>query len=82
MFLLQGMETLEDDTFTAGETVSNIGEVVTRITGIHMRVPHVFILRQWKSYWSSTQVTPYQTLGDISPPLMSVPTPLPVALVP
>jgi len=24
------METLEDDTFTVGETVANIGEVVTR----------------------------------------------------
>src|SRR6266446_2061919 len=36
-FLLQGVETLKDDTFPAGETVSNIGEVVTRVTGIHIR---------------------------------------------
>ena len=32
-FLLEVIETLEDDTFPVGETVSNIGEVVTRITG-------------------------------------------------
>ena len=31
--LLQGMETLQDDTFPMGETVANIGEVVTRVTG-------------------------------------------------
>ena len=29
------METLEDDTFPIGETVSNIGEVVTRVTSRH-----------------------------------------------
>src|SRR5438874_5134722 len=36
-FLLQGMETLEDDTFTMAETVSNIGEIGTRVTGRHIR---------------------------------------------
>src|SRR6266446_1224170 len=36
-FLLQSIETLEDNTFTMGETVSNIGEVVTRVTDRHIR---------------------------------------------
>jgi hypothetical protein len=31
------METLEDNSFTVGETVSNIGEIVMRITGRHER---------------------------------------------
>jgi hypothetical protein len=35
--LLQGMETLEDDAFPVGETVSNIGEVVARVMSIHVR---------------------------------------------
>jgi hypothetical protein len=34
-FLLQVIETLEDDTFTVGKTVSHIGEVVTRVMSIH-----------------------------------------------
>jgi len=38
-FLLQIMETLENDTFPAGKTVSDVWEVVTRITGIHMKFP-------------------------------------------
>ena len=29
-FLLQGMETLENDTFPVGETVSNVGKMLTR----------------------------------------------------
>jgi hypothetical protein len=37
-FLLQGMKTLEDNTFPMGETVSNIGEVVTRVMGRHIRI--------------------------------------------
>ena len=32
-FLLQVIETLEDDTFTVGEPVSDVGEIVTRVTG-------------------------------------------------
>jgi hypothetical protein len=31
------VETLEDDALPVGETVSNIGEVVTRVTGRHIR---------------------------------------------
>jgi len=34
-FLLQVVETLENDTFPLGETVSNIRERVTRVTGRH-----------------------------------------------
>src|SRR5262245_20512600 len=34
-FLLQGMKTLEDDTFTMGETVSDVGKIVARITAMH-----------------------------------------------
>jgi hypothetical protein len=30
-FLLQVMQTLEDDTFPMGETVSDVGEIVTKI---------------------------------------------------
>jgi hypothetical protein len=32
-FSLQGIEALEDDAFPVGETVSNVWETVTRITG-------------------------------------------------
>ena len=35
--LLQVSKTLEDDTFPMGEPVSDIGEVVTRIRGPHVR---------------------------------------------
>jgi hypothetical protein len=31
------METLENDSFPAGETVLHIREVVTRVAGIHMQ---------------------------------------------
>jgi hypothetical protein len=31
------METLEDDTFPMGETVSDVWQIVTRITAIHIR---------------------------------------------
>jgi len=37
-FLLQVVKALQDDTFPMGETVSNIGEIVTRVTGRHMKV--------------------------------------------
>ena len=37
-FLLQVIETLEDDTFTVSDTVSNIEEVVTRLTAMHPQV--------------------------------------------
>src|SRR5215813_15527350 len=37
-FLLQVIEALEDDAFPVGETVSNVGKIVTRITGRHMKV--------------------------------------------
>ncbi len=40
-FLLQVSKTLEDDTFTVGETVSNVGEIVTRVTRGHQRFPFV-----------------------------------------
>jgi hypothetical protein len=36
-FLLQVVETLQNYTFPVGETVSNVGEIVTRITAIHIR---------------------------------------------
>jgi len=36
--VLQVVEALEDDTFPVGETVSNVGEVVTRVMGRHMKV--------------------------------------------
>jgi hypothetical protein len=32
------METLEDDAFPMGETVSNIGEVNTRVARVHRQV--------------------------------------------
>jgi hypothetical protein len=34
-FLLQIIETLEDDTFPVGETVSDVGEVVMRVLAVH-----------------------------------------------
>jgi hypothetical protein len=34
-FLLQVVETLENNTFPIGEPVSNIGEIVTRVTRVH-----------------------------------------------
>src|SRR5215472_4245755 len=34
-FLLQVIETLEDDTFTRGQTVSNIGEIITKFMGMY-----------------------------------------------
>jgi hypothetical protein len=41
------METLEDNTFSVGETVSDIGEIVTRVTRVHVngsqRLFHVFL---------------------------------------
>jgi hypothetical protein len=37
-FLLQVIEALEDNAFTVGETISDIGEVVTRVMGRHMQV--------------------------------------------
>jgi hypothetical protein len=37
-FLLQGVETLQDNTFPMGETVSDIRKIVTRVTGRHMKV--------------------------------------------
>jgi hypothetical protein len=40
-FLLQGMETLEDDTFSVNETVSDVGEVITRSTMVHQQFPWV-----------------------------------------
>ena len=40
-FLLQVVETLENDTFSMGETVSNVGEIVTRVTRGHQRFPFV-----------------------------------------
>jgi hypothetical protein len=40
-FLLQVVETLEDDTFPVGETVSNIGEVVTRVMVGHQQFSFV-----------------------------------------
>ena len=36
-FLLQGIETLQNDAFPVAETVSNIGERVTRVMGSHMK---------------------------------------------
>src|SRR6266446_5140884 len=35
-FLLQGMKTLENDTFPLGETVSDAWEIVTRVAVVHM----------------------------------------------
>src|SRR5256885_645014 len=35
-FLLQGIETLEDDTFPVGETVFHVWEIVTRVTVVHV----------------------------------------------
>jgi hypothetical protein len=37
-FLLQIIETLENNAFPVGETVSNIGKMLTRITGRQMKV--------------------------------------------
>src|SRR5438132_7803814 len=48
-FLLQGIETLKDNTFPVGETGSNIGEVVTKVTGMHGRTCPVCLI---DSHWS------------------------------
>jgi hypothetical protein len=37
-FLLQGMETLENDTFPVGETVTDVWEIITRVPGRHLSV--------------------------------------------
>jgi hypothetical protein len=37
-FLLQVVETLQNDTFPVGEPVSNVGKFLTKITGRHMKV--------------------------------------------
>ena len=37
-FLLQGMETLKDDTFPMGEPVSDVWQIVTRVMRRHMMV--------------------------------------------
>ena len=34
-FLLQVVETLEDDSFPAGETVSDVWQIITRVTVVH-----------------------------------------------
>src|SRR5215510_12948639 len=50
-FLLQGVETLEDDTFPLGEPVSNVWQIVARITGRHMKVsPHRVYLEYRAKY--------------------------------
>ena len=36
--LLQVVETLQNDALPVGETVSNVGKIVTRITGRHMKI--------------------------------------------
>jgi hypothetical protein len=36
-FLLQGVETLENNALPVGETVANIGEIRTRVTRVHVR---------------------------------------------
>src|SRR5712691_4499168 len=41
--LLQGIETLNDDTFPLGETVSNIREVVTMVMRRHVRTCSVYL---------------------------------------
>jgi len=38
-FLLQVIETLENNTFPMGETVFHIREIVTRVTARHGQVP-------------------------------------------
>src|SRR5215813_6862703 len=37
-FLLQVIEALQNDTFPMGETVSDVGKIVTRVTGKHTMV--------------------------------------------
>jgi hypothetical protein len=37
-FLLQVVEALQNDTFPVGETVSDVGKMLTRVTGRHMKV--------------------------------------------
>jgi hypothetical protein len=37
-FLLQVIQTLKDDMFPVGETVSDVWKIVARITGRHMKV--------------------------------------------
>lgn len=39
--LLQVGETLEHETFSLGETVSDVREIITRFTGRHERSPFV-----------------------------------------
>jgi hypothetical protein len=48
-FLLQGVETLQDDAFPVGETVSDVGEIVTRITGRHMKVLPRRVYREFRA---------------------------------
>jgi hypothetical protein len=40
-FLLQVIEAPKDDTFPMAEIVSNVGKIVARITGRHMKVSPV-----------------------------------------
>ena len=35
-FLLQGIATLEDDTFSLGETISDVWQIITRVTVMHI----------------------------------------------
>jgi hypothetical protein len=37
-FLLQVVKALQNDTFPMGETVPDVGEIVTRVMGRHMKV--------------------------------------------
>src|SRR6266700_3270228 len=80
-YLPQVIETLEDDAFPLGETVSNVGKIVTRVTVVHIngshRLFHVFlagrllvitcdILVRWSCESVPKDVQWHQNL-DISP---------------
>jgi len=51
-FLLQVIQTLENDAFPMGETVSNIGERVTRIMGRHRSMLFALVSLMDSSLWS------------------------------
>ncbi len=54
-FLLEFVETPEDYAFTVGETVSDIGEIVTRITVLPVRVSESHTLLQLVWLWLESQ---------------------------
>src|SRR5262249_45184659 len=68
--LLQVVEALEDDAFPIGEPVSNVGKMLTRITGRHMKVSPA---EPTRNFVLSVAVVH----GEVLPPSFSVLLPSP-----